>query len=66
MQRLKAVIAYKYEDTKQGGRVLITSADQHAISAIQSFLRFQITEHKTGDSLEVSRLWNRPLKNKGH
>lgn len=54
MQRLKAAITYKYEDTKQGGRVLITSADQHAVSAIQSFLRFQIREHKTGDPLEGS------------
>jgi hypothetical protein len=55
MQRLKTAISYKFEETKQGGRVLIWSADPQAVSAVQSFLRFQITEHKTGDPLEVSR-----------
>jgi hypothetical protein len=53
MQRLKSDISYNYEETKQGGRVIISSADLKAVSAIQSFLRFQITEHKTGDSLEA-------------
>jgi hypothetical protein len=51
MQRLKSVISYKFEETKQGGRVIISSADPQAVSAVQSFLRFQITEHRTGDSL---------------
>jgi hypothetical protein len=55
MQRLKAVISYHYEDTKQGGRVVMTSPDRNGVSAIQSFLRFQITEHMTGDALEVER-----------
>jgi hypothetical protein len=55
MQRLKSVISYRYEETKQGGRVIISSADSQAVAAVQSFLRFQITEHKTGDPLEVSR-----------
>jgi hypothetical protein len=53
MQRLKAAISYNYEETKQGGRLIIKSADPKAVSAVQSFLRFQITEHKTGDSLEA-------------
>lgn len=53
MQRLKAAIGYKYEETKQGGRVLISSSDPQAVAAVQSFLRFQITEHKTGDPLEI-------------
>jgi hypothetical protein len=51
MKRLKAAISYKYEEAERGGRVCISSDDPRAISAIQSFLRFQITEHKTGDSL---------------
>jgi hypothetical protein len=55
MQRLKAVINYKYEETKGGGRVVISFTDSQALSAIQSFLRFQITEHETGDSLKISR-----------
>jgi hypothetical protein len=55
MQRLKGAISYKYEETEWGGRVLISSDDAQAVAAVQSFLRFQITEHKTGDSLEVNR-----------
>jgi hypothetical protein len=52
MQRLKTAIKFRYEETKQGGRVLISSADAEAVAAVQSFLRFQITEHKTGDPLK--------------
>jgi hypothetical protein len=54
MKSLKSVINYKYEETERGGRVRITSDNQQAVEAIRSFMRFQITEHKTGDSLEVS------------
>jgi hypothetical protein len=55
MKRLRTTISYMYEETEKGGRVLISSADPQAVAAIRSFLRFQITEHKTGDALEVSR-----------
>jgi hypothetical protein len=44
-------IHYSIEETKNGGRVLIQTTDQAALDAIHSFLRFQITEHKTGDPL---------------
>jgi hypothetical protein len=54
MQRLKSAISYKYEETPRGGRVSISSDDSQAVTAVHSFLRFQITEHKTGDSLEVN------------
>jgi hypothetical protein len=53
MQRLKSAISYKFEETERGGRVLISTDDAQAAAAVQSFLRFQITEHKTGDPLEV-------------
>ncbi|MDQ3747080.1 MAG: hypothetical protein M3444_22135 [Acidobacteriota bacterium] len=53
MQRLKSSISYKYEETDRGGRVRISSDDAQAVAALHSFLRFQITEHQTGDSLEV-------------
>jgi hypothetical protein len=54
MQRLKAEIKYEFEETKLGGRVRITSNNPEAREAIYEFLRFQIREHQTGDSLEVS------------
>jgi hypothetical protein len=54
MQRLKAEIKYRYEETERGGRVRISSQNPQAIAAIYEFLRFQIKEHQTGDSAEVS------------
>jgi hypothetical protein len=53
MKQLKAEITYKFEETRRGGRVRIASNNPDAIKAIHDFLRFQITEHKTGDPLEV-------------
>lgn len=44
-------IHYSIEETKNGGRVRIQTSDHAALDAIHSFLRFQITEHKTGDPL---------------
>ena len=55
MINLKADIAYKYEDTELGGRVRIISKNNDAIAAVHEFLRFQIQDHKTGDSLEVEK-----------
>ena len=49
MIKLKDQIRYQYEEIAQGGRVTISSKNADAVAAVQSFLRFQITEHKTGD-----------------
>ena len=53
MKQLKAEITYKYDETRRGGRIRISSTNAEAIKAIHEFLRFQIKEHKTGDPLEV-------------
>jgi hypothetical protein len=53
MKKLKAEINYKYEETKKGGRVRISTANAEARGAVHEFLRFQITEHQTGDSGKV-------------
>lgn len=55
MQRLRDRIAYKYEEMRDGGRVRITTRHARALAAVHEFLRYQIEDHKTGDSLEVSR-----------
>jgi hypothetical protein len=52
MIKFKDQILYTYEEIAQGGRVIISSKNPEAVQAIQNFLRFQITEHKTGDALE--------------
>ncbi len=53
MKLLKEKIAYLYEEVPAGGRVRIESSDPVALAAIHDFLRFQISEHQTGDSLAV-------------
>jgi hypothetical protein len=53
MQKLKAEIAYKYEETRGGARVRVSTRNPEALAAVQDFLRFQIKEHRTGDPLEV-------------
>jgi len=55
MQELKSDIRYKFENTEQGARIRISTKSPEALHAIYDFLRFQIKEHKTGDSLEVGK-----------
>ncbi len=54
MTRLKAEINYAYQESERGGQVIITTANTEALAAIHDFLRFQITDHETGDSLEIT------------
>jgi hypothetical protein len=55
MKKLKTGIVYKYVEIEGGAKVVISSDDARAITAIHDFLTFQIKDHHTGDSLEVSR-----------
>jgi len=50
MQKLKTEIEYRFEQTERGATIHISTANRKALSAIHKFLRFQIKEHKTGDS----------------
>ena len=49
MKRLQKRIHYTFEETPNGGRVIITTTNKTAIDAVHRFLRFQIQEHHTGD-----------------
>jgi hypothetical protein len=53
MKQLKDKIRYQFEETPAGARVVIATTDPDALAAVLQFLRFQITEHKTGDSTAV-------------
>ena len=53
MERLKDKIRYVFEPVDGGGRVRISTRNARALVAIHEFLRYQITDHKTGDPLEV-------------
>ena len=55
MARLRDRISYTYEDVPNGGRVRITTRHARALAAVHDFLRYQITDHKTGDSLNPVR-----------
>jgi hypothetical protein len=55
MKQMKDRIAYKFEETPQGGRIRITSTDAKAVAGIHKFLVFQIKDHETGDSTEITK-----------
>jgi hypothetical protein len=54
LKELKDVINYQFRETEKGGLVRVFSKSAEAVSAIHQFLRFQIKEHETGDSPEVT------------
>ena len=56
MKRLCDQIRYKLETTKKGAQIRITTRDPEALRAVHEFLRFQISDHQTGDSLDVTKL----------
>ena len=54
MKELKGEIKYNFEEIDRGAAVRITTKNPIALKAIHDFLRFQIKEHKTGDSLDIT------------
>jgi hypothetical protein len=55
MKRLTSAIRYAFEETPAGGLVRIRTTDPEALRAVHDFLRYQITEHATGDPLSVQK-----------
>jgi hypothetical protein len=53
MQKNKEAVLYRYDDLPDGGVVRITTKDAETLNAVHEFLRYQITEHKTGDPLQA-------------
>jgi hypothetical protein len=52
MKKMTMAIHYAFAPTDKGGEVRISTNDPAALSAIHSFLRFQIRDHGTGDPTE--------------
>jgi len=48
-------VRYRYTETPAGGRVDVTTADAEARAALHDFLRYQIREHRTGDTTAVTQ-----------
>jgi hypothetical protein len=55
LSRLKSEIRYSYTQTDTGARVEIVTSNPQAAQAVHDFLRFQITEHRTGDLNAIVR-----------
>lgn len=55
LQKMKTEISYAFVETENGGRVRIKTSNPEALAAVHEFLRFQITDHRTGDPTEVSK-----------
>jgi hypothetical protein len=55
MKSLEAEIKYQFEETVRGGLVRITTSNTEGLAAVYEFLRFQIKEHRTGDSGQVEK-----------
>ena len=50
MKEHASAIRYRYEALPSGGRIRITTKDPAALAAVHEFLKFQVIEHRTGDS----------------
>ena len=51
LRQRKSEMKYRYLEIPKGGRVEIRTDDAEALAALHAFLRYQITEHKTGDPM---------------
>jgi hypothetical protein len=54
MKKLKTLVDYRWEQTERDGRVVISTHNREALNAIHRFLRFQIEDHRTGDSVAIN------------
>lgn len=55
MADLKNRLRFVYVETSEGGRVDIFSNDPAAIAAVHEFMRFQIRDHQTGDTMTITK-----------
>jgi hypothetical protein len=55
MAALKNRIRFVYVETPRGGRLDIVTTDAAAIAAVHEFMRFQIRDHKTGDTMAITK-----------
>jgi len=55
MKRLKAEVSYTFERIESGARIRIATSNADAVEAIHGFLRYQITDHQTGDPIDADK-----------
>jgi hypothetical protein len=49
MSRLRDQLHWDVQETQRGARILISADNTPALTAVHEFLRFQISDHQTGD-----------------
>ena len=54
MTKFHSEIHYQYQQTDSGAKIMIETANSKALQAVHEFMRFQIAEHQTGDSTEIT------------
>jgi len=54
MTMLREQIQYEFQETDNGARVRIRTGNAQARDGIHAFLLYQIVDHKTGDSPDIS------------
>ena len=55
MKRLRNAIEYKLESTEKGARIRIITKNAEALRAVHEFLRYQISDHQTGNTTEIMK-----------
>jgi hypothetical protein len=55
MAAMKNRIRFVYVETPRGGRLDIFTSDAAALKAVHEFMRFQIDDHRTGDTTSVTK-----------
>lgn len=55
LQKLKSEVAYTFVEVENGGKVRIKTNNQEALTAVHEFMRFQIKDHQTGDTTEITK-----------
>lgn len=55
LQKLKLEVSYTFSEIENGGWVRIKTNNPEVLAAVHEFLRFQITDHQTGDSTEITK-----------
>jgi hypothetical protein len=59
MKEKRTEISYSFEVLPAGGKVRIKTANRDALRAVHDFLRFQIADHHTGDTIDTSTAGNK-------
>lgn len=55
LQKLKTEVGYTFEEIENGGRVRIKTNNAEALAGVYEFLHFQISDHQTGDTTEITK-----------